>query len=546
MVSHSADMVSRQIPAGFQLLPVPESNNETYARFRAFATVGFSFVAWYYASGLCAVSSQQYVATLNEASYYSPRNLALSMLLATFFQMVCGVMIGFVLDMSILSCSKRRQTSKSLWIRTYQQFLPMTFSTRGITAKFLIENFGFPVFYAAGSLLTNFGYACSSASLVQMIKLMEPMQSIVLGVALRKLYKLPSPIIKWSITLYLLGIILIFLNYNPTSNTIYYDTFGAVIAVLLSGFFLSSKNAMKEIVQCKERQNSKCNDTTNIHTETGSATSKLLVGVEEFIHLSLGAALVLLPILIVLILLLVMTNTHTYTEDMTGNSTGENLMILMQFLIPGPYLTMIVTHSIYNVASIALLSFVAPSLHSALIYGNRLFSITFAMAWFGDVVTLSMLSGFFLTYAGAVPFPKEKQRMLFVAFSLGTSYICYSSTQLSELYRKSTAVVNLKYSDNHISSWMGGRMQEVARTDCKVQFIANDMRICHVSSGFGLELGPAVILKILEKKFQCSIDEIPIHNISYQGRDPNVRCLFSVGSTFHRLQHGDFVWGTGM
>lgn len=539
-------MVSRQSPTGLQLLPVPESINETHARSRTFVTLGFSLVAWYYASGLCAVSSQQYVATLNEASYYSPRNLALAMLLATFFQMVCGVLIGVVLHMSILSCSERRHMSRSVWIRTYQKFLPMIFSSRGSMAKFLIEKFGFPALYAAGSLLTNFGYVCSSASLVQMIKLMEPIQSLILGMALRKLYKLPSPIIKWSITFCLLGTTLIVLNYNPTTNTIYYNTFGAVITVFLSGVFLSSKNAMKDIIQCKERQNSKCNDTTNIHTETGSATSKLIVGVEEFIHLSLGAALVLLPVLIVLILLLFMTSRRNYREDTTRNNTGKSLMILMQFLVPAPYITMIVTHCNHHVASIALLSFVAPPIHSVLIYGNRLFSILFAMAWFGDNVTLSMLSGFLLTFAGAAPFSKEKQRMLFVAFSLGTSYTCYSAIQLSELYRKSSAVVNLIYSDNHVSSWRGGKRQEVARTDCKVQFIANDMRICHVSSGFGLELGPAVILKTLEKKFQCSIDEIPIHNISYQGRDPNVRCLFSVGSTFHHLQQGDFVWGTGM
>jgi hypothetical protein len=213
---------------------------------------------------------------------------------------------------------------------------------------------------------------------------------------------------------------------------------------------------------------------------------------------------------------------------------------------------MIVTHSIYNVASLSVLSFVAAPIHSLLNSGKRLSSTLFAMVWFGENVTGSMVSGFMLIFAGAAPFSKETQRLMFLFCSLGISGLFHNSMQVSKFYGDANNTQNVR-ANNSSNSWLfpittmiKEEGKEVKKTNCKVQFIANDMRICHVSSKFGLELGPAVILKLLENKFQCSIDEIPIHNVSYIGRDPNIRCLFSVGSTLHLLRHGDFVWGTGL
>ena len=265
--------------------------------------------------------------------------------------------------------------------------------------------------------------------------------------------------------------------------------------------------------------------------------------------------MVLLPALILLLLMFMLRTLSLNQDDASSVDTKNNQPFQLHNLIlltSSPYLSMIVTHSIYNVASLSVLSFVAAPIHSLLNSGKRLSSTLFAMVWFGENITGSMVSGFILIFAGAAPFSKETQRWMFLFCSLGISGLFHNSMQVSKFYGHVNNTQNVR-ANNSSSSWLfpittmsKEEGEELKKTNCKVQFIANDMRICHVSSKFGLELGPAVILKLLENKFQCSIDEIPIHNVSYAGRDPNIRCLFSVGSTLHLLKHGDFVWGTGM
>ncbi len=517
---------------------------------------------WYYASALSATSSQSYVKKVKElsSSTSSVSSVLLAMIIVTFLQMVSGVLVGLALGMSILFSTKDVNSRNSIWSRTYQRFRSSMSSSGGCsTAKILIATLGFPALHAAGSLFTNFGYACSSASFVQMIKLTEPIQTVLLDILLRKIYMVPRPAIKVSISCFLLGAFLVFMSRNSTAassaatasqNT---SSFWAVITVLLSGFFLSSRNVMKKIIHCKGGENSSSiGNNTKISSETTSVTSKVLEGVEDFIHLSLGAALVLLPV-VILSLLMLMLGTLSWTQNDTSSvntRTHQPIPLHNLFLLSSsPYLSMIVTHSIYNVASLSVLSFVAAPIHSLLNSGKRLSSTLFAMVWFGENITGSMVSGFVLIFAGAAPFPKETQRLIFLFFTLGISGLVYNSMQVSEFYSVAPNLRVRNSTSNFLSSWLSPittTRKELKRTDCKVQFIANDMRICHVSSKFGLELGPAVILKLLENEFQCSVDEIPIHSVSNMGRDTNIRCLFSVGSTLHMLRSGDFVWGTGM
>ncbi len=110
----------------------------------------------------------------------------------------------------------------------------------------------------------------------------------MLDILLRKLYIIPCPVIKVSVSCFLLGTFLVFMGRSSTttaSTTTASQNISsswAVITVLLSGFFLSSRNVMKKIIHCREGENSiTSGKTAKIHSDTASVTSKVLEGIRR-------------------------------------------------------------------------------------------------------------------------------------------------------------------------------------------------------------------------------------------------------------------------
>lgn len=214
---------------------------------------------------------------------------------------------------------------------------------------------------------------------------------------------------------------------------------------------------------------------------------------------------------------------------------------MLQTFIPSmlPFCLMVLTHSIYNLASMMVLGFVAAPVHSLLNSGKRLSSTLFAMIWFAEDVTTATILGFILIFAGVTPLSSKFHR--FLLLSTLVAFGMYNSTrQLEE--------AGLIPSKVDFSHRFAASISDNLQQDCKVQFKNEYMRLCyyHPDGGnFEAALGPAVVLKLLESKFRCSIDEVPIVNLATQGRDPNITCLFTLGSIFHMVESGDHVWGTG-
>jgi hypothetical protein len=106
--------------------------------------------------------------------------------------------------------------------------------------------------------------------------------------------------------------------------------------------------------------------------------------------------------------------------------------------------------------------------------------------------------------------------------------------------------------------------------DCKVVFRQNNnnnsssddmllpQRLCHIvpwGANFGDELGPPIVMRILELYFHCSAQDLPTLNLapltfSYMNRSSSIDgdgpCLLSVGSMWRMAQSGDHLWGTGV
>jgi hypothetical protein len=91
--------------------------------------------------------------------------------------------------------------------------------------------------------------------------------------------------------------------------------------------------------------------------------------------------------------------------------------------------------------------------------------------------------------------------------------------------------------------------QKLPIKNCTTRFKQNRMYLCHLipyGGNFGDEIGPAVITKLIENKYGCSFNDIPVLNLAQYDRWDNAICLFSLGSIFHRIRNHDHVWGTGI
>mmetsp|Transcript_6743 Transcript_6743/g.9792 ORF Transcript_6743/g.9792 Transcript_6743/m.9792 type:complete len:882 (+) Transcript_6743:72-2717(+) len=357
-----------------------------------------------------------------------------------------------------------------------------------------------------------------------MIKLTEPIQTFLLDVFLRKLLRIPRQAIKMSISCFVIGAALVFFgrNHNILNGK---STFWAIFTVVLSGFFLSSRNVVKKIIHHKGSQES--TTSTKIHSPS-SVGITLMEGVEDFIHLSLGGAIVLLPFVLLAFISLSFKSSDT---------------AFLGKLIPSfwPFFTMVLSHSTYNAASLLVLSFVAAPVHSLLNSGKRLSSTLFVMIWFGEEITSEMILGFAFIFAGVLPYFTNTRRILFVVVASGL-YANIKQIRVKGLLTPKSILKNVSYPTIDISA--AGTIS----VDCKVQFKNNRLRICYFNpnSYFDNDLGPAVILKMLENEFGCSTDEIPVLNLATKKRASNDVCLFSLGSILHGVTSGDHVWGTGM
>jgi len=77
------------------------------------------------------------------------------------------------------------------------------------------------------------------------------------------------------------------------------------------------------------------------------------------------------------------------------------------------------------------------------------------------------------------------------------------------------------------------------------------MTLCHIipwGANFGDELGPAIVKRILQRKYpKCSVEEVRVMNLNKRVdfNHSGSICLFTVGSVFFLTRDNDHFWGTG-
>ena len=89
---------------------------------------------------------------------------------------------------------------------------------------------------------------------------------------------------------------------------------------------------------------------------------------------------------------------------------------------------------------------------------------------------------------------------------------------------------------------------------CILKFRDEKMAFCNfvnIANGgnFGDELGPVVSSQLVENLFGCSAKNLKTLNLKTDEeirKKDGIVCFFSLGSVFHKVRSGDYIWGTGI
>jgi len=463
-------------------------------------------LVWYTASTFSATSSQFFVKNLQSNIVgISWSEKLFGTVFSTWLQLITGSILGLIIQNLFYYFDNERNKRKK----------------NGNLIGF------FPAFHTGGSICTNISYMFLSASWVQVIKLTEPVQTLLMDFLLRKLWGIPRQRISVSIIWFILGTAIIFTQKSTTSSSLTTNTNNVwgVIFVAASGCLLATRNVIKKIKHL-DKSNGPLPGSI---VRANILQDKLLEGLSDFIHLSLGGSIMLTPIIVATFLLCIILGTH------------PAILVILNITVSSP--AMIMCHPTYNLASLLVLSFVSAPIHSLLNSAKRIVCTLTVTLLFGEPLTLEMILGLSLIMIAIIPTWDYKRRLLGVTMSMGFYIIFLVS---SNRYRLGTI-----YKTNHLnnaSSFKGPYYKfdnEISpMKNCSVRFIQNRMYLCHLipyGGNFGDEIVPAIILKLLENKYGCSTDKIPILNLAQYDRWDYYLCLFSLGSIFHRIRNHDHV-----
>ena len=266
-----------------------------------------------------------------------------------------------------------------------------------------------------GSLCTNLGFGFGSASLVQCIKLLEPVETMILMVLVistrnyyfgedenqnngpttkQEIQKILSFRKVISTITIIFGASLVLaqksMNTNPTS----------IMFALCSGFCMSMRNVLKK--HGSRPSAIKDNDTFSKQQPVTSIMHFFLTGIHHFARITLVAAI---PSVLVSIVFNLTTNLlpiqeiisfisdQNQSSNSTDERTGDDVM--------SSFIKATLCHCLYNIFSITVLSMTCASIHSLLNIGKRIANVITAAIVFRIPLTIAGKVGVLLACIGA-------------------------------------------------------------------------------------------------------------------------------------------------
>jgi len=322
-----------------------------------------NIIAWYITNGMNGIALQSFASHVRD--YRAGKeglasNIAL-MTLVTGAQLAIGVVMGMAM----------------LWVFSLMK-PPSQRNQQLIKFKMTKQDVILGSLHGIGSLCTNLGFSYGSASLIQILKLLEPFETIILSQLLMPDEgKITIGVV--SSMIFVVGAAVSLIRIRPTKPHPH-----AVLFAIFSGITLSSRNVLqrKQHVQADAQH-----DTTK-------QTSKVERSIEQFTKLSFNSAVVTLAIAIPLNAFLLSTSV-------------SHANVINMVLVEALNWKVLTWHPLYNAFSVITLGFCSALTHSLLNAGKRVFAILMAIVWFKEDFTMATLLGLMAVGAGGCWYTME-------------------------------------------------------------------------------------------------------------------------------------------
>ncbi|KAK1748179.1 hypothetical protein QTG54_000118 [Skeletonema marinoi] len=341
------------------------------------ALIAICTSCWYISSNFNAIASQVLFSKF-DVNEQDVQTVLLAQLLTT-----SQLVLGTIFSITFFTChrlvyGKTQGNSKKLFKK-----------------KVNVYDFIIGVLHYVGSMCTNMGFAYGSASLVQCVKLLEPIETLILMVLaiivrdniLSKSWDTTKleiqqivSIRKVASTFIIIGGTTLLLTQksmqpNPKSITF----------ALVSGCCMASRNVLKKTTSSSNNSGMKGGQKEEV-----SSHGAFVAGVQSFTFITTMAAI---PAMAVTLLCYV-RNFSPLNALVSSLFKSENGAL--------EYLgRAVVFHCLYNVFSITVLSLTSATTHSLMNVGKRIVNVLAAAAYFGVNLSVSGKAGICLAAVGA-------------------------------------------------------------------------------------------------------------------------------------------------
>jgi drug/metabolite transporter (DMT)-like permease len=325
---------------------------------RFFALLLCNTIAWYVTNGMNGIALQSFSSHVRD--YRAEKedlvsNIAV-MLLVTGVQLAFGVVVGFVV----------------LWAFSLMQ--PSANRGRRFQVSMARQEVILDSLHCIGSTCTNLGFSYGSASLIQILKLLEPFETLVLSrLLLPDESKITIGVV--SSMIFVVGSAVSLIRIRPDKPHPH-----ALLFAVLSGVTLSWRNVLQRKQHVQAQVDAQ-------HEDYNKHVSKVERSVELFTKLSFHSAAMAFLVSFPLNGLLLATST-------------SHSNVLRMVLVEALNWRVLTWHPLYNTFSMITLGFCSALTHSLLNAGKRVFAIVMAIVWFREDFTLATLLGLIAVACG--------------------------------------------------------------------------------------------------------------------------------------------------
>ena len=317
---------------------------------------------WYYSSSITAISTQLILNKQKQDD--GKQEVILAALVLTSLQLLIGSAVG-KLTLHFVSYYYDHSTLSPIKGGDHQSQ----------------KQYPLGLLHGLGCICTNVGFGFGSASLVQIVKLLEPIETLILCVVIQ--YMTYSGINSFTDTISqivpfrkaIATLIIISGTFMLLSQkSLELNTYSLLFA-LGSGMCMSLRNVIKKKIEKRGDKN---------HTVVPTIPN----GIQDFLSITISATM---PTVLITIVMLVYN--HQLASSILYKIINNNSGVLMKAVF---------CHCIYNMASISVLGFTSAPAHSLLNVGKRIINVLAATMFFHIPLSFVGKIGMLVAATGAL------------------------------------------------------------------------------------------------------------------------------------------------